>query len=145
MQNERHLQHYFATFPDSYEEIRRQELGFFRYKVGSRIAASALNGRIGEDLTIDELISSGALEYEPLLYEDFLPASAAGIFTSNLTPAAGGGPSPSPSMACGPDQPSFEAALGRPVIDEMELYEASQQESLDSALEDLGVTVKLVV
>ena len=144
LQNERHLQHYFATFPDAYEEIRKQELGFFRYKAGSRAAASALAHKGADELTLDELVSSGAVEFEPLLYEDFLPASAAGIFASNLTPAGGsGGPVP-PSISCGPDQISFERALGRPIIDEMELYEGSQQESLETALEELGIAVKLV-
>jgi uncharacterized glyoxalase superfamily metalloenzyme YdcJ len=47
----------FARIPDSFEELRRDDLAYFR---------SSGNG------------------HEPVRYEDFLPISAAGIFASNL-------------------------------------------------------------
>ncbi|WP_349775529.1 2-oxoadipate dioxygenase/decarboxylase family protein [Ignatzschineria rhizosphaerae] len=33
---------------------------------------------------INALVGEGALLYEPIVYESFLPTSAAGIFQSNL-------------------------------------------------------------
>ena len=54
----------------------------------------------------------------PVLYEDFLPVSAAGIFRSNLGPDAD-----SRTMAPG-SRAALEAAVGMPLLDEMALYEA---------------------
>lgn len=51
------LEQEFTTFPQSYEELRAQGMGYFTYS--------------GEGIT-------------PITYEDFLPVSAAGIFKSNL-------------------------------------------------------------
>ena len=69
---------------------------------------------------------------DPIVYEDFLPVSAAGIFQSNLGDGAGGDARP----AC--TQAEFEAALGCPVRDEYELYAAIQADSLRSARAMLG-------
>jgi uncharacterized glyoxalase superfamily metalloenzyme YdcJ len=39
--------------------------------------------------SLDDLVAAGVLRYDPIVYEDFLPVSAAGIFQSNLhRPAA---------------------------------------------------------
>ena len=56
----------------------------------------------------------------PILYEDFLPASAAGIFRSNLDEAAA---ADADARAAG-TRGALEAALGRPILDEFALYEA---------------------
>jgi len=56
----------------------------------------------------------------PLVYEDFLPVSAAGIFKSNLRERE-----ESETRAATGNQAAFEAALGRPVLDMFELYAAS--------------------
>jgi uncharacterized glyoxalase superfamily metalloenzyme YdcJ len=55
---------------------------------------------------------------EPLTYEDFLPVSAAGIFQSNL------GDETRETYGDQGAQASFEAALGRPVLDPFALYAA---------------------
>ena len=80
----------FDAFPDESDVLRADGLAFFR---------------------------PGA--HEPILYEDFLPVSAAGIFRSNLGTSGAGAPFAAASRA------AFEAALGAPVHDEMTLY-ASQ-------------------
>lgn len=58
----------------------------------------------------------------PLLYEDFLPVSAAGIFRSNLGAQAAGN-----NLPAG-DRMVLEQAIGAPLLDEMALY-ASQAEA----------------
>lgn len=70
----------------------------------------------------------GWLQIEPLVYEDFLPVSAAGIFQSNL------GDGGLRVREAGADQPVFEAALGARVLDAFALYEAESQASLHDAL-----------
>ena len=56
----------------------------------------------------------------PLVYEDFLPVSAAGIFKSNLRESE----KSETQMATG-NQFDFERALGRPVLNMFDLYAAS--------------------
>ena len=56
----------------------------------------------------------------PLVYEDFLPVSAAGIFKSNLREAE----TAAVQTATG-NQSEFEAALGRPILNMFDLYAAS--------------------
>nr|WP_198028169.1 DUF1338 family protein [Bradyrhizobium murdochi] len=35
-------------------------------------------------MSVDELVATGHLRVDPIVYEDFLPVSAAGFFQSNL-------------------------------------------------------------
>jgi uncharacterized glyoxalase superfamily metalloenzyme YdcJ len=58
--------------------------------------------------------------YTPLTYEDFLPVSAAGIFRSNL-----GEEGDVTALNAASNQEAFETALGRPVKDMFDLYEAA--------------------
>ena len=136
--NEQHLLRYFeAKFPMTYEDLRRKGMGYFRYNV-----AATLNGLPSLDVeskpSVDDLVASGHVTYEPLIYEDFLPASAAGIFQSNLGQEVS-------VIVGGADKQAFESALGREVIDEMDLYEASQQQSLDIVAKQLNLPYALHV
>ena len=72
---------------------------------------------------------------EPITYEDFLPVSAAGIFQSNL-----GAEARAAAYAVDPAKAEFEQALGRPVLDEMALYQAEQDASLTETLTALGLS-----
>ena len=65
------------------------------------------------------------------MYEDFLPVSAAGIFQSNLGDGAQG------HYAGNSNRAAFEQALGRSTIDELQLYEQTQQRSMDICVETL--------
>lgn len=58
--------------------------------------------------------------YEPITYEDFLPVSAAGIFRSNL-----GEQEVRSGYGVQANKAAFEAALGGPLIDEFDLYDAA--------------------
>ena len=80
----------FAEFPDTIEGLREGGLAFFR---------------------------SGSAD--PVLYEDFLPVSAAGIFRSNL------GPCGTTEALAVSSRPEFETALGTATLDEMALYAAA--------------------
>lgn len=137
--NEQHLESVFSpAFPSSLEEIRQQDLGYFRYCASSAFTEGKLAALDTNEMhRLDDLIHDGYITYEPLIYEDFLPASAAGIFQSNLS---SGDAVKAPTITrSGPDQKAFEDALGQKVIDEFSLYEASQRESLDLAAAALGL------
>jgi uncharacterized glyoxalase superfamily metalloenzyme YdcJ len=83
------------------------------------------------------LVTSGALTVHPIVYEDFLPRSAAGIFRSNLEHE---GSRDDARGKAAWDAPAMAEALGRAVLDPYELYADQQQRSLRDALDVLGVT-----
>ena len=124
------LSEVFAEFPDDPATLRREGLAFFHYR-----AIPGTTG--GAESDVEMLIAQGALSATPMIYEDFLPVSAAGIFQSNLGDAARDGHSHS-NQASQSSQAQFEEALGAKVIDEIALYEQRQQASLDQALRRLA-------
>lgn len=118
---------HFQAFPDDYRSMREQGLAFFRYFVTD--AGRAAQGQRPRNL--DGLIEAGHVDLEPLVYEDFLPVSAAGIFQSNLGDAA------QSDYGVKASQAEFEHALGRQTIDELTLYADTQQRSIDTCLKTL--------
>lgn len=116
----------FEQFPDDLDSIREQELAFFRY----RLVAGQGHGSEAADL--QALVRSGAAVAEPIVYEDFLPVSAAGIFQSNL------GGTEQRNYAANAAQAAFERDLGAAVQDEIVLYEAAQQRSIDAVFAALN-------
>lgn len=114
------LEETFAAFPDDWEALRAQGLGYFQY--------SATAGSGHGPLTRDEALARGLLSAAPITYEDFLPVSAAGIFQSNL------GDDAQQDFAASPNQARFEADLGRPVLNEFDHYAGIEAASLAAAL-----------
>lgn len=119
------LEDAFRAFPDDLDAIRQQGLGHFRYGLTDAGRESGETFNRGGDL--DAWIRAGWVTAQPILYEDFLPVSAAGIFRSNLGDAA---PWADP-VAVGGNQAAFEQALGAPVWDAMSGYAQEEAASLD--------------
>ncbi|MCW4456041.1 VOC family protein [Flavobacterium sp. MXW15] len=111
----------FAGFPDDYATLRREGLGYFRYRLtdAGRADPAAARG-----LPAEALIAAGLAAADPIVYEDFLPVSAAGIFQSNL------GGDEQRAYAAHANREAFEQVLGASVHDEFAIYERMQQESL---------------
>ena len=107
----------FEKFPDDYDTIRKEGLGFFRYLL------VADPNSVPRDATLEEMISQGLIEVTPIVYEDFLPVSAAGVFQSNL------GGTEQRSYSAAEALAEFERALGAAVSDPFELYAAIEQSS----------------
>ncbi len=120
---------HFQAFPDEHGQMREQGLAYFRYFATEQ--GLAARGTADQPRTLEALIAAGHVDVEPLVYEDFLPVSAAGIFQSNLGDAA------QSHYAANSNQAEFEQALGRQTIDELKLYEQTQQRSVDHCLESL--------
>ncbi|MDR0225381.1 MAG: VOC family protein [Burkholderiaceae bacterium] len=113
----------FEAFPDTHEALRAQGLAFYRYALTEAGLAQA--GKAAVDTDLESLLAQGLVRAEPIIYEDFLPVSAAGIFQSNL------GGEEQKQYAAHAAQKAFEADLGACVHDEIALYEAAQQRSVD--------------
>ncbi len=119
------LERSFAPFPDSYDELRVQELAYFNYFDTKKPYSLEK-----QKPSLEALIESGNIDFKPIRYEDFLPVSAAGIFTSNLTDDN----DRENQIQQSPNQDSFEKALGTKVINSFELYEAQQLTSIEKVL-----------
>lgn len=113
----------FTAFPDDHATLRREGLGYYRYTLTD--AGRATPAAVG-DLPAEALIAAGLASADPIVYEDFLPVSAAGIFQSNL------GGDEQRAYAAHANRDAFEQALGMKVEDEFAIYERLQAESLAS-------------
>ncbi len=122
------MTHHFGEFPDSVEGMREQGLAYFRYFATEK---GLVAGSLG-DASLEDLLRDGYVKAEPLVYEDFLPVSAAGIFQSNLGDAA------QAHYGEHSNRLAFEQALGRATIDELALYAETQRRSIEECLAALS-------
>jgi len=121
----------FAAFPDDLTQMREQGLAYFRYFATDKgLAARDLAERPSD---LQGLIDAGHVHFEALVYEDFLPVSAAGIFQSNL------GDDAQAEYGSNANREAFEAALGLQVQDELALYAQSEQRSLQACAQALNL------
>ncbi|MCA1368863.1 VOC family protein [Bradyrhizobium sp. BRP14] len=121
----------FEAFPDSWAEIREAGLGYFSYSLTEKGRQTKLPGR----RDIESLIADGLVEFDPIVYEDFLPVSAAGIFQSNLGDGA------QQEFVASPNQKRFETDLGVAVLNEFDHYAGIEQASIESCLKVLTAAV----
>lgn len=119
--HQHHLQDVFSHMPDSDILLRREALAYFRYYLTPMGETHRQRIKPGEDP--QSLIEQGWLLAQPIIYEDFLPVSAAGIFQSNLGSEGGSRSHGHSSIE------AFEQALGAPVANEFELYQAAEDRS----------------
>ncbi|RAK86397.1 DUF1338-domain-containing protein [Aspergillus costaricaensis CBS 115574] len=116
----------FQQFPDDLSMIREKGLAYFKYEA-TEAAPASLNSR-----NINMLVYSGHFNFTPIVYEDFLPASAAGIFLSNLQRESCARESPPTS-----DRGKFEKSLGCVVHDEFAMYAKIEEMSIAESLSKL--------
>ena len=121
-------------------ELAAQGLGWFRYRVaptGTRSewrSDDPADPQAGAELA--GLLRDGTLIAEPIVYEDFLPRSAAGIFASNLDDAGHRDASVA-GVDRGPDW--LSEAMQRDLVDPLLLYGEQSRASLDAAAAELGI------
>lgn len=120
----------FVALPDDWATLRKEGLAFFRY---TATPAGLAAGKAALTADVDTLIERGFLQFDPVIYEDFLPVSAAGIFQSNLGGTSAG------AYAERSNRSVFESALGQAPLDELALYAEAESTSLAQALTQLGL------
>ena len=106
------------TFPSTESELAAQGLGWFTYE------------------PVTDSAEGPAVVRQPVVYEDFLPRSAAGIFQSNLT---SDGAKDASQVGTDRDADWMAGALGRELNDPFDLYADQVDRSLAGAAETLGV------
>jgi uncharacterized glyoxalase superfamily metalloenzyme YdcJ len=117
--------------PATERELARQDLAFFTYRVGEAEAVE------GDDL--QGLTDAGVIVAEPIVYEDFLPRSAAGIFASNLT---GGGSMDADQGGAERDLAWMSDVIGREVVVPEEVYAAESRASIAEVERRLGIELR---
>lgn len=122
--------------PDTELELALQGLACFTYRVSGSYRGSG-RAPAGGPVPLRELVESGVLTPEPIVYEDFLPRSAAGIFQSNLTDDG----TRDDELAGTPyDIERLSEVIGLPIADPTTLYAAQQDASLTAAAAALGLS-----
>ncbi|WP_406483784.1 2-oxoadipate dioxygenase/decarboxylase family protein [Streptomyces platensis] len=121
-----------AELPGTEHGLAAQGLAHFTYHVvpgrpvdGSRPPAG-----------LDALLDQGWVRAEPIVYEDFLPRSAAGIFQSNLSDE---GARNNDRTGIAYDSAWLSGAIGREVLDPFDLYEEQQNRSLAQVARELAL------
>jgi uncharacterized glyoxalase superfamily metalloenzyme YdcJ len=117
----------FKAFPDDWDAIRKAGLGYFSYSLTEKCKVESL-----AKLSLEEAIEQGYIYFDPIVYEDFLPVSAAGIFQSNL------GDDAAQEFVASPNQVMFEHDLGAAVLDEFAHYAGMEKASLDACFAVTG-------
>ena len=114
-----------ARFPATERELLAGDLAFFRYELG---ADRRPDGRRPPP-DVAALIDGGWVTAHPIVYEDFLPRSAAGIFQSNL---GDDGSRDVAQQGAELDAEWLAGVLGRELADPISLYAAQRERSLDA-------------
>lgn len=114
----------FGAFPDNWAQIRTEGLGYFSYSLTPKVTGA----EFGSVPDLETLIADGFVRFDPVVYEDFLPVSAAGIFQSNLGDGA------QHEFVASPSQTRFEADLGASVLNEFDHYAAIEKASIEACL-----------
>ncbi len=123
-----------AGFPRTERELDAQGLAFFTYHLVPGDRNDARDASAG----LAELIERGRVRADPIVYEDFLPRSAAGIFQSNLS---GEGSRNTAHSGVDYDSAWLSGALEREVLDPFDLYEQQRRDSLERISRTLGYPV----
>ncbi|WP_299184992.1 VOC family protein [uncultured Psychrobacter sp.] len=140
------LEKAFDAFPDDYHTMHNEDLAYFYYQPAdgeADINSAMLSLEEAVDVqdgaakqAINALIEKGAIRIEPIVYEDFLPVSAAGIFQSNLQQDK------QSNYDGNSNQHEFEQALGASIYDELALYKEIQAQSLKECINALSSCVQ---
>jgi uncharacterized glyoxalase superfamily metalloenzyme YdcJ len=109
-----------------------QDLAYFTFHVNPN------KRRNGEEpgRSLQDLLQQGWIRPQPIVYEDFLPKSAAGIFQSNLT---SDGHKDTAKSTTALDAEWMAGVLNRPLHDPYELYDGIRRTSLHDVATQLGI------
>jgi uncharacterized glyoxalase superfamily metalloenzyme YdcJ len=118
--------------PTTERELARQGLAFFTY----RLADAGATVTDDESRDLQALTDAGVLVAEPIVYEDFLPRSAAGIFASNLTAS---GSMDADQGGAERDRAWMSEVIGCEVAVPEEVYAAESRASVAEVERGLGV------
>lgn len=124
-------QRWSERFGRTERELAVADLAFFTFEA----ARSPHPDRAAPPSNVAGLIDGGWVTAHPIVYEDFLPASAAGIFQSNLTES---GAHDASVQGAALDADWMAGVLDRELLNPFELYADQREHSLDAVRRVLG-------
>jgi uncharacterized glyoxalase superfamily metalloenzyme YdcJ len=119
-----------AGLPDTEAELASRDIAFFTFRPAERVPDRT------PPPSLPALLAGGWLVAEPVVYEDFLPRSAAGIFASNLS---GRGEMDAAQGGAHRDLDWLAGAIGRPIGVPEQLYAEQRAQSLAEVARALGI------
>lgn len=125
------------NLPRTEKELALRGLAYFTYSLDEDALGRA-GGGFDPEASLEALIEAGIAVPEPIVYEDFLPRSAAGIFQSNLTD---GGSRDDAQAGTDYDITVLSRMLGCTVTDPHELYRRQQDASVARLRERLAAVM----
>ena len=108
-----------AEYPSAPLELWNEGLAYFTFELAPNAESATISG------DFDELVDRGLVELIPQQYEDFFGPAATNIFNSNI----GLGGVSNVGIAKRDAQKSYEAGIGREVVNMYDYYDAIQQQS----------------
>jgi uncharacterized glyoxalase superfamily metalloenzyme YdcJ len=126
------------NLPRTEKELAERGLAYFTFELGEG-SLSSQRWESQEKVALADLIRTGVAVPNPIVYEDFLPRSAAGIFQSNLTDE---GSKDEDQVATEYDINRMSEILGVKVSDPNELYAQQQRSSIAALADRLGVQIE---
>ena len=127
--------------PTTERDLCLDGLAFFTFQVAPRVVAGRTTPEQSAALEqgdVDALVRTGVLQPEPIVYEDFLPRSAAGIFASNLSDS---GTMDADQGGAERDADWMADVMDKPVHVPEELYAREASASLGAAESVLGLKI----
>ncbi|MEV6841592.1 VOC family protein [Streptomyces sp. NPDC051133] len=118
--------------PACEQELAAKGLAHFTY----RLSPDRPHDGSRPPTSLSELLKENWVYAEPIVYEDFLPRSAAGIFQSNLS---GEGSRDNDKEGATYDAAWLSDAIGRDVLDPFALYEQQQNHSIGQIAHQLDL------
>ncbi len=112
-----------TDFPKTHQEMHDEGLAYYTYEIVDAEKVKQIH-----DIMYG--LHAGYIKLKPQTYNDFLAASAAGIFKSNMTTGVEGIDS-SVKTESANNKEILEAAIGRKIISRHELHEKEYQKSVE--------------
>lgn len=126
------------SLPRTEKEMALRGLAYFTFTVNREASTQTAASFGPEPVSLKKLIEADVVIAEPIVYEDFLPRSAAGIFQSNLTDE---GSRDDAQLGTDYDITVLSQIVGREVADPYDLYQRQQDASIASIQNQLGIAV----
>lgn len=123
------------NLPRTEKELALQGLAYFTYRLDEGALGAA---PLAATASLADLVDAGIAIPEPIVYEDFLPRSAAGIFQSNLTEE---GSKDEEQVGTSFDIHRMSQIVGSEVYDPNDLYQRQQDESIAALGRRLNVNL----
>lgn len=121
------------NLPDTEAGLLAEGLAYFEFDLAPGQAPT-----VPAEVSLKALLDDATVQASPIVYEDFLPRSAAGIFQSNLT---GEGTKDAAQEGTEYDLETLSKIIGRDIADPFHLYQAQVDASIARLAEKLNTTI----